>query len=138
MTPNSPQVHTANHATFPIRIRKITVHICVNPVPTLTDRQLLDNLHKIVINILLRMPRSISSITYFIKQVCEQYKFYKGPFKITFYSKSITIIIFHKRNYPFIKFNNMFIFLQVKMNAALSDLTFIIEILCKTLSGDTW
>ena len=30
VTPKLPQIYTANHATFPIRIRKITVQICGN------------------------------------------------------------------------------------------------------------
>ena len=30
VTQKLPQIYTANHATFPIRIRKITVQICGN------------------------------------------------------------------------------------------------------------
>ena len=30
MTHKLPQIYTANHAIFPIQIRKITVHICGN------------------------------------------------------------------------------------------------------------
>ena len=30
MTKKLPQIYTANHANFPIRIRKITGHICGN------------------------------------------------------------------------------------------------------------
>ena len=32
VTQKLPQIYTENHATFPIRIRKITVQICGHPV----------------------------------------------------------------------------------------------------------
>ena len=38
VTQKLPQLYTANHATFPIQIRKITVHICGNIWVTQYDR----------------------------------------------------------------------------------------------------
>ena len=51
VTQKLPQIYTANHATFPIRIRKMTVQICGNFWVTRNSRQRVADYGKLLLGV---------------------------------------------------------------------------------------